>query len=95
MTQILTREQMHKLLDAVLDIAECGEGSEGYPYVGFEVSGHPVNVSLITRKQGDQKGYDLFENIFAHQSHKTATYKRWMEHLKKLKKERPHEAKTS
>ena len=85
MTEIMAREHMHKLLDAVLDIVEVGEDSVKYPHVELSVSNNPVCISLRT-KRGDQTGYDLFEHIFECNRY-PSPYMRWMRYLTELKNE--------
>lgn len=52
----MEREKYHKLLDAVLDIAEQGIGENGFPLVNFTASNYPVEVEIYTMDEGFVKG---------------------------------------
>ena len=99
MAEILTRKQMHELLDAVLDIVDRRDGTKEYPYVGFEFDNYTHSVSLEIKEHGFIAGtpFDLFESIHNDnpEDEKEKRLRSWMEYLDKLKSEHPCEAATS
>ena len=97
MTGILTRERMHELLDAVLDITDGGKGINGYPHVSMSVCnyGHPVVVYIMDNGFVADSIYDLNEAICMGGAESDEKLEKILEHLRGLKKERPHEAATS
>lgn len=95
MTGTLTREQMHELLDAVLDITDGGEGINGYPHAGMYVGNYGIPVSVNYMDNGFVVGA-IYETVSIYTGDAEAGEKleKILEHLRRLK-ERPHEAATS
>lgn len=92
MTDILTREQMHELLDAVLDITDGGYGGSGYPYVTFDVSNFGYPISVITKDHGFKAsaGYGLFKRITPEAGDPGEQLEDVLAHLRELKKSATH-----
>lgn len=92
MTNILTREQIHELLDAVLDITDGGIGWNEYPYVTFEVSNLGFPISVITKDHGFRasSGCDLYERITPNAVNPCKQFEDALKYLKELKKSTSH-----
>lgn len=92
MTNILTREQIHELLDAVLDITDGGYGECGYPYITFEVSNFGYPFSVITKNHGFKAsaGYDLFKRIIPEAGDPCKQFEDALKYLRELKKSTSH-----
>lgn len=85
----MKRKKLHKLLDAVLDITDGGEGVGGYPYVAFGLTnfGTPAEIYIMDNGFVSLSGYDGHYCFFGDDlADDKQTYKDCMAHLKRLKK---------
>ena len=85
---MLDRKKCHKLLDAVLDIVEGGEGDFGYPFVNFDVGNYGTwqEVRIIDNGFGSLEiGYDGdYEFCKRFSQIDDEIYQSCMKHLEKL-----------